>query len=91
MVGDVAPVVLEIARRSGAPGELVLRREVAAWRREEVYVTAAELNDRVASLPVSLRHVFAPLGVADPPRSRRAPQPTITSCAEISIADFLPA
>jgi hypothetical protein len=91
MVGDVSPVVLEIARRSGAPGELVLRREVAAWRREEVYVTAAELNDRVASLPHPLRDVFGPLGLADPPRSRRAPPPTITSCAEISVADFLPA
>jgi hypothetical protein len=91
MVGELGPIVVEMARRSGAPGELVLRREVAAWRREEVYVTTAELNDRIQSLPVALRDVFVPLGLADRPRSRRAPQTTIASCAEISVADFLPA
>jgi hypothetical protein len=36
MVAVLAPIVRDIADRSGAPGELVLRRDVRAGRREEV-------------------------------------------------------
>ena len=38
-----------------------LRRDVRAWRREEIYVTKAELEDRVQALPILLRKVFEPL------------------------------
>ncbi|WP_198096908.1 hypothetical protein, partial [Clostridioides difficile] len=37
MVHAMAPLAREIARRSGAPGELVLRKNVGAGRRDEVY------------------------------------------------------
>jgi hypothetical protein len=72
----VTPVVREIVRRSGAPGELMLRRNLGQGRREELYVTKAELNERVMTLPPVLRALFDPLQLATGPRSARAPQPS---------------
>jgi hypothetical protein len=73
LVEVLAPVVREIGRRSGAPGELVLRRSIGGGRREEVYITKAELLDLVAGLPASQRSVFDPFELARGPRSPRAP------------------
>ena len=73
LVDVLAPVVREIGRRSGAPGELVLRRSIGGGRREEVYITKAELLDLVAGLPASQRAVFDPFELARGPRSPRAP------------------
>jgi hypothetical protein len=72
MVQTLAPIVKDISRRSCSPGELVLRRDVRAWRREEIYVTKAELDDRVQSLPYALRGVFEPLALSSTVRSPRA-------------------
>jgi hypothetical protein len=76
MVNVLAPVVQEIARRSGAPGELVLRRDVGEGRREEIYITKAELHEKVYALPQALRGVFDPFELSDGPRSPRAPAPS---------------
>jgi hypothetical protein len=62
-------VITEIARRSGAPGELVLRRDVAGGRREEMYVTYAELNDKISVLPPERRIAFDVLGLREPAQS----------------------
>jgi hypothetical protein len=72
----LAPIVQEIARRSGAPGELVLRRDLGEGRREEIYITKAELNEKVVTLPVTLRPVFDPFELSEGPRSPRAPAPS---------------
>jgi hypothetical protein len=61
LVGHMAPVVAEISRRSGAPGELVLRRTLSEGRREETYCTHAELLDKIMVLPPDLRVVFSAL------------------------------
>ena len=76
MVNVLAPIVQEIARRSGAPGELVLRRDVGEGRREEIYITKAELHEKVMSLPHTLRGVFDPFELMEGPRSPRAPAPS---------------
>jgi hypothetical protein len=60
LVESLAPTVREIERRSGTPRELVLRRDLAEGRRQETYVTKAELHDLVCTLPTNLRSVFAP-------------------------------
>jgi hypothetical protein len=73
MVNVLAPVVQEIARRSGAPGELVLRRDLGEGRREEIYITKAELHEKVLQLPQNLRGVFDPFELSEGPRSPRAP------------------
>ena len=89
VIGVVAPVAREIARRSGAAGELVLRRNVGAGHRDEVFVTTAELLEAIATLPPSLRRVFAPLELERQPRSRRAPSRVRPSFEEISACEFL--
>jgi hypothetical protein len=76
IVTVIAPVVQEIARRSGAPGELVLRRDLGEGRREEIYITKAELHEKVLTLPHTLRAVFDPFELSDGPRSPRAPAPS---------------
>ena len=89
VLGLVAPVAREIARRSGAPGELVLRRNLDAGHRDEVFVTTAELLEAIATLPPSLRRAFALLELEKQPRSRRAPSRVRPSFEEISACEFL--
>jgi len=76
MVNVIAPVVQEIARRSGAPGELVLRRDLGEGRREEIYITKAELHEKVMTLPPHFRATFDPFELTEGPRSPRAPAPS---------------
>jgi hypothetical protein len=78
LIQQLAPVVNEIALRSGAPGELVLRRDVGGGRREEVYVTKAELYEKVLVLPPTRRGSFEQLGLYDPLRvaAPQLPAPT---------------
>jgi hypothetical protein len=90
LVSLVARDVREIARRSGAPGELVLRRNVDAGHRDEVFVTNAELLEQVETLPPSLRRAFSPLELHGKPRSPRAPARSLATYEEISACEFLP-
>ncbi len=60
MIAAYAPIVSEISRRSCAPNELMLRRDVGGGRREAVFVTRAELRGRLARLPPALRTLFDP-------------------------------
>ena len=73
LIQQLAPVITEISRRSGAPGELVLRRDVGGGRREEMYVTHADLYERVLVLPPERRVAFEPLGLSDSPPSSPPP------------------
>jgi len=66
LVGDMAPTVVEISKRSGAPGELVLRRNLGEGKREETYCTHSELLEKVLVLPPDLRSVFASLNLSGP-------------------------
>ena len=91
IVSLIAPVVREIGRRSGAPGELVLRRNVDSGHRDEVFVTTAELLEHVETLPPSLRQVFDPLGLRVAPRSPRAPARSLATYEEISACEILSA
>jgi hypothetical protein len=65
LVPVIAPVTQEISRRSPSPTELVLKRLVSGGRREEIFVTKAELAKRLDRLAPPLRAVFDPLGLAD--------------------------
>jgi hypothetical protein len=66
IIAEMAPTVVEISRRSGAPGELVLRRNLGEGRREETYSTHTELLEKILVLPPDLRAVFAPLKLSGP-------------------------
>jgi hypothetical protein len=75
LLAELGPVVLEISRRSGAPGELVLRRDVGGGRREEIYVTKAELWERLLVLPPERRAAFGVLGLTAPTLPPPEPAP----------------
>jgi hypothetical protein len=61
MVLAIAPTVRLIASHSRSPGELVLRRQLADDRREEVFISISELMKKIETLPIQTRVVFAPL------------------------------
>jgi hypothetical protein len=63
LLATFAPIVREIDKRSGAPGELMLRRDLGTGRRETVFVKKLELTHKLLVLPQSLRVHFAPLGL----------------------------
>ena len=65
LVAAMAPVVQEIAWRSRSQTELVLKRLLADDRREEIFVTKAELRKKLDPLPSDLRQAFEPLGLAE--------------------------
>jgi hypothetical protein len=65
IITDIAPLVAEIARRSLAPGELVLRRHLGENHREEVFLSKAELEKKLEPLPLALRSAFAPFNLWD--------------------------
>jgi hypothetical protein len=75
LINHMAPVISEISRRSGAPGELVLRRNLGEGRREETYCTHAELLEKMMILPPDLRAVFSALHLTGPLGSALPPAP----------------
>jgi hypothetical protein len=71
LIANIAPKVHEIARRSLSPGELVLKRLLDDSRREELFVSKAELVDKLSALPPDARKAFDPLGLANSRSSAR--------------------
>jgi hypothetical protein len=71
----LGPIVSEISRRSGAPGELVLRRDIGDGRREELYVRKVDLLDRLQVLPPERRAPFVALGLNPALPAPREAQP----------------
>lgn len=73
----IGPTVQRIARHSRSPGELVLRRLIGDDRREEIFVTTADLLKRIEGVTGKAREAFAPLhlegGVPPPPPRTRPP------------------
>ncbi len=63
LVTSMSPVINAIAGHSLTPGELVLKRVLADDRREEIFVSKAELERRLDELPADLRKLFEPLGL----------------------------
>jgi hypothetical protein len=63
LVKYLAPFVHEIAKHSLEPDELVLRRQLADDRREEIFVSKTTLRQKYEQLPQDLRALFAPLGL----------------------------
>jgi hypothetical protein len=60
IIAAYAPIVAEISRRSCAPDELMLRRDLGGGRREAIFITRGELRARVSRLPAALRAMFDP-------------------------------
>jgi hypothetical protein len=75
LVEKMAPVVREIARHSLSPNELVLKRLLDNGRREEIFVSRQELEQKFEGLGDQWRALFVTLGLADGPRLALVTQP----------------
>ena len=78
LIVAIAPTVQKIAKHSRSPGELVLRRQIADDRREEMFIPISDLTKRIDTLPAPARATFAPLalgGEASAPVSAPIPVP----------------
>lgn len=71
LIAAIAPTVQKIAQHSRSPGELVLRRLIGENRREEIFVSTADLLGRLDGLPSQAREVFSPLQLGG--QAARAP------------------
>jgi hypothetical protein len=85
LMSNIAPTVHEIANRSLSPGELVVKRLLGDNRREEVFVSKKELEQKTESLAPDLRSVFDVLGLWKPNGS-----PTVHIAAEALPAPHSP-
>jgi hypothetical protein len=74
LIQVLSPMVREIAAHSLSPGELVLRRMLGDDRREEIFVSKAELAASLDDLSDADRRFFAPLDL-DPWSAPRASTP----------------
>jgi hypothetical protein len=68
IIQTMAPLVHDMARHSRTPGELQLKRDLGDGRREELFVSAAEITGKYARLRPHNRDLFAAFGL-DPVRS----------------------
>jgi len=83
LITAMAPVVQEISARSQSPGELVLRRAIGGDRREEIFLSKAELKLKLEPLVEGNRVLFEPLWASTPPS---APKPMVVSDMPTPIA-----
>jgi hypothetical protein len=81
LIAKMAPVVQEIAARSHSPGELILRRLLAGDRREEIFLSKAELKQKLDPLNDANRGLFDPLWVSALPSAPAKAAPVDTAPA----------
>jgi hypothetical protein len=62
---SLAALVREIRVRSRVPGELILKRDLAAGRREEIFVPRQVLWNKLARLSPRHRQLFEAIGLGD--------------------------
>ncbi len=84
IVAHIAPIVQEIGRRSLTPGEFVLKRLVSENQREELFVSRAELEQKLQPLSAESRRAFEALGLADrePPHAEPDNSPAPSRAAK---------
>jgi hypothetical protein len=71
LINAMAPVVQEISARSQSPGELVLRRMIGGDRREEIFLSKADLKVKLEPLVEGNRALFEPLWASATPAPSR--------------------
>jgi hypothetical protein len=83
---QLTPLARTIRERSRISGELVLKRDIAGGRREELFVPRAQLSQHFAKLPQEYRKPFEDMGVSGEdtqpaiqlPEQMRPPAPRTT-------------
>lgn len=64
LLAQLTPLARTIRERSRVHGELVLKRDVAGGKREELFVPRAQLSQHFAKLPTEYRKPFEEMGVS---------------------------
>jgi hypothetical protein len=82
LVDAVAPLAREIRRRSSAPGELTLKRDLGGGRREELFLSTSAVIERFDNLPPSHRLMFDTFGFEARTVPPPAPQPAALGSGE---------
>jgi hypothetical protein len=85
LIAVIAPTVHQIAQRSRSPGELVLRRLLGDNRREEIFVSTADLLKRLDGLPLHAREVFAPLQLGGEPAKAPLDEPKLPARPAVEV------
>lgn len=62
---SLAPLVREMRMKSRVPGELILKRDLAGDRREEMFVPRQVLWEKISGLPSRHRQVFEAMGLGN--------------------------
>ncbi len=73
MIEALAPMVAEVAARSLADDELILRHTLEDGQREEIFMPKAMLRDKIAPLDAAHRALFSRLGLEPRLPSMRPP------------------
>ena len=87
---QLTPYARTIRERSRVHGELVLKRDIAGGRREELFVPRATLAHQFANLPDEYRRPFEEMGITSEDTQPaihipRPPAPTITDDAPTKV------
>jgi hypothetical protein len=88
LIANIAPTVQEIARRSLSPGELVIKRLLSDNHREELFVSKAELRQKLGVLPQTLHGAFEALHLWDTPSAAPPPAAPAPSPAPVAAASL---
>ncbi|HLY73195.1 MAG TPA: tetratricopeptide repeat protein [Planctomycetota bacterium] len=83
IVGKMAPIVQEIARRSPSANELVLKRLLGDDRREEIFLSKDELRRKLETLPPSLLRAMEPLGLFPPSAPRPVEEAPMAAASSV--------
>jgi hypothetical protein len=63
ILSTIAPIVLEMRKRSRVPGEMALKRDLGDGRREELFVPREKLMAMYQELPDLQRRIFEAIGL----------------------------
>lgn len=63
ILDTLAPIIREMRLRSRVPGELVLKRDLGNGRREELFVSRSDLEEKFAALPYEQQVYFQSAGL----------------------------
>jgi len=91
LIAHMAPVVQEIAWRSHSPGELVLRKLLSGDRREEIFLSKAELKLKLDPLTDGNRALFDPLWASPLPPAAVPVKAAASESAPVAVPAAAPA
>jgi hypothetical protein len=80
----LTPLARTLKEKSKVTGELVLKRDLSGGKREEIFVSRAELAAKFSALPAEYKKLFEDMGLARDSTQPGAPNPDrITTMSDI--------